>query len=311
MSHIKAFAVAGSVLCIISSVAGCGGTYKAAFSGSANPGHLVVPKTACSPAATPPEPAASYGFSVLVFCDDFDSINTIDVNGTGAAGFKWYTNLPFGWGQTEPQAYSVSQSILTVTSTGQTANWTLSTRDPLTGNGESWSFGYFEARISFDPEPPPQSTGWPSFWGISASKVQHPEISQYAELDFFEGGNNPGVLDNAVLGTLHDWQNGLSIDYWNTNNVQQTYTDWSQWHIVGVLWVPGIVTWYLDGNPLMTQQYWSDKQPSPLADTVNGISPTPPGTFSDLDLDVLGQQIVVGSDPNWPMQIDWVRVWHN
>ena len=81
------------------------------------------------------------------------------------------TNLPFGWGQTKPQAYSVSQSVLTVTSTGQTYNWGLTTRDPVTGNGESWRFGYFEARIAFDPEPPPQSTGWPSFWGISVSKI--------------------------------------------------------------------------------------------------------------------------------------------
>jgi hypothetical protein len=311
MSYIKAFAIAGSVLCIISSVAGCG-TYKAAIiSGNSSPGQLVVPKNACSLLATPPEPAASYGFSLLAFCDDFDSINTIDVNGTGGAGFKWYTNRPFGSGQTEPQAYSVSQSVLTVTSTGQTANWGLSTRDPVTGNGESWRFGYFEARISFDPEPPPQSIGWPSFWGISASKIQNPGISQYAELDFFEAGNNPGIPDNWVQGTLHDWQSDMSVNYWNSNSYQQTHTDWSQWHIVGVLWAPGIVTWYLDGNPLMNQQYWSARQPSPLAVTVNGISPTPPGTFSDLDLDALGQQIVVGSDPNWPMHIDWVRVWHN
>jgi beta-glucanase (GH16 family) len=146
---------------------------------------------------------------------------------------------------------------------------------------------------------------------MSVSKIQHPDISHYAELDFFEAGNYPGVRDDGLLGTIHDWQNDMSIDYWNSNNTQETYTDWSQWHVVGVLWAPGIVTWYLDGKPLMIQQYGSDKQPFPLAGTVTGISPTPPGTFSDLDVDPLGQQIVVGSDPNWPMQIDWVRVWHN
>ena len=310
MSQKKTLVVVTSVLCIISLVAGCGAN-KAAIIGSSTPQQQDGVGTACSPLANPPEPAASYGFSVLTFCDDFDSIKTIDVNGTGDSGFKWYTNLPFGWGQTKPQAYSVSQSVLTVTSTGQTYNWGLTTRDPVTGNGESWRFGYFEARIAFDPEPPPQSTGWPSFWGISVSKIQHQDISQYAELDFFEAGNWPGVRHDGLFGTIHDWQNDMSINYWNNNNTQETYTDWSQWHVVGVLWAPGIVTWYLDGNPLMTQQYWSDKQPFPQAYTVGGISPTPPGTFSDLDVDALGQQIVVGSDPNWPMQIDWVRVWHN
>ena len=96
MSQKKTLVVVTSVLCIISSVAGCGAN-KAAIFGSSTAQQQDGVGTACSPLANPPEPAASYGFSVLTFCDDFDSIKTIDVNGTGDSGFKWYTNLPFGW----------------------------------------------------------------------------------------------------------------------------------------------------------------------------------------------------------------------
>lgn len=68
------------------------------------------------------------------------------------------------------------------------------------------------------------------------------------------------------------------------------------------------MTWYLDGKALMTQLYLATAPPNPLA---NGtITPTPAGVFDNINTQALGIQVIVGSAPGWPMNIDWVRVWH-
>jgi hypothetical protein len=59
----------------------------------------------------------------------------------------------------------------------------------------------------------------------------------------------------------------------------------------------------------MTQQYSANEPPNPLANTSGGITPTPAGVFDILDTAPLGEQVIVGSSPGWPMNIDYVRVW--
>lgn len=73
-----------------------------------------------------PSPTAEAGYNTLTFDDEFDSLKTIDVNATKRQGYNWYTDLPFGGGRTLPPAYSISDGVLTVTSTSWTANWALS-----------------------------------------------------------------------------------------------------------------------------------------------------------------------------------------
>jgi beta-glucanase (GH16 family) len=183
--------------------------------------------------------------------------------------------------------------------------------DPLTGNGNAWTFGYFEARISFDASQQPNSTGWPSFWAISADFIHNHKVNeqdQHTELDFFEATKRPG---GRFAGTLHDFRNGLDIDYFNADHISPKEVNWAQWHIVGCLWVAGRVTWFLDGAPILTaQSYYANKPPNPLAKTGRGINPTPAGVFHSLDMEKDGMQVIVGSEPGYPLQIDWVRVWH-
>jgi Glycosyl hydrolases family 16 len=308
--------LATTILCII---AACGTTASiadlSAQSDNAPPsgtGSSVVGSTGnCGAGAAAPTYAASAGFKELTFCDDFDSASTIDASGTGAQGFNWYTNLPSWWNSaTKPAAYSVSNSVLTVTANPKRYNWGLTTMDPLTGNGNAWTFGYFEARISFDASQQPNSTGWPSFWAISAYYIRNHVKNvpdQHTELDFFEATTLPG---GRFDGTLHEWRNDLSVDYWNGGDISQKKVNWSQWHIVGCLWTRGRVTWFLDGVQIMSQSYSAAKPPNPLAKTSGGINPTPAGVFNSLDLEKEGMQVVVGSEPGYPLQMDWVRVWH-
>lgn len=278
----------------------------------------------CSSQALAPDAVSAAGFRNLSFCDDFNSISTIDVSGTGAPGFKWYTRVPRGWShrsqeQTLPSAYSVSHSVLTVTSTGNTEGWALSTRDPITGNGQAWNFGYFEARIRFDPTLGPKAAWYPTFWSVSSYFVQYHSDELRPELDFFEAYTPPGsdgrqgnrgVYQGEFLGTLHQWSrnwNGSTLDYYNSNSSQPTTEDWSKWHVIGCLWVPGKVTWYLGGKAMMSQEYSATAPPNPLPHFRPGEKTNFTGFFDVLDTQTM--QVVVGSAPGWPEYVDWVRVW--
>lgn len=278
--------------------------------GTSNPAFNGAGANNCNPLAHAPEAASSAGFYKLSFCDDFNSISTIDVSGTGAPGFNWYTKLPFGGAQTLPSAYSVSHSVLAVTSTGNTGNWALTTRDPVTGNGHAWNYGFYEARIKFDPTLATKAAGWPSFWSLSSYHTQYNNLDLWPELDFFEAYTG-GYADysGAFVGTLHQWQDSGSINYQNSNNWQPTSVDWNEWHVIGCLWIPGKITWYLDGNALMTQQYSATAPPIPSANTAGGITPTPAGVYDVIDTQTM--QLILGSSPGWPMYVDWVRVWQN
>jgi len=260
---------------------------------------------------TAPLPAAKAGYNRLVFYDDFDSLRTIDVRGTGKPGYNWYVDRPvWGSGITEPSDYSVSNSVLTVSSTGHTGSWALSSFSPKGNTGHSFKFGYFEARIRFDPKLGKSSKDWPAWWSLSTLHSRLNNMDHWAELDFIEaytGGH--ADYSGAFVGTVHDWANGSKTHYQNSNNWKPLpkSTDFNQWHTYACLWRLGEITWYFDGNALMTQTYSATAPPNPLA---NGTStPTPAGVFSILDTEAEGMLLILGSDPEWPMYVDWVRVW--
>ena len=262
---------------------------------------------------TPPSAALSAGYTTLIFNDDFDSIDSVDVNDTKKSGFKWYLGLPFGGPNTLPSAFSVSGSVLNLTNCPRNYNWAISSFCIKSNVGHSFRYGYFEARIHFDPALGKVSRGFPAWWTLSThySKMGEMfEADHWAELDFFEAYTS-GFTDykRDFVGTVHDWANKSKTHYQNRNNVQPLPkdTDFNQWHIYGCLWTPGMVTWYFDNKALMTQKYSATSPPDPLA---NGTTvPTPVGIFHYLDVDPEGMLLILGSDPNWPIYVDWVRVW--
>lgn len=262
----------------------------------------------CTASANAPSPAAAAGFTKTVFCDDFDSLSTIDVNTTGAPGYNWYTRLPRREGRTPQSDYSVANSVLSVTAPN-TYNFALTSMDVQTGNGNAWTFGYFEARLSFDPNAAPKSGGWPAWWSNSAYHLRYDppgHSGHYMELDFFEGNT---TVRTQFAGTLHEWANNGAIHYQNSNYIPPVKVNWANWHTVGVLWVPGKIDWYLDGKKLEEQKYSANGLPQPLARTmIRG--PEPVGLFSSLDTEKLGEQMILGSAQGWPLNVDWIRVWH-
>ena len=260
---------------------------------------------------TAPAPAVDAGYNKLVFYDDFDSLSTIDVNGTEKPGFKWYVDRPvWGTGITEPSAYSISNSVLTVSSTGNSAGWAISSFSPKGNVGHSFNHGYFEARIHFNPTLGSTSKDWPAWWSLSTHHSKLNNMDHWAELDFFEAYTG-GHADyaGAFVGSIHDWADGSKAHYQNSNNWKplSKTTDFNQWHTYGCLWQSGEITWYFDEVPLMTQTYSAMAAPVPPA---NGTTtPTPAGVFSILDKESEGMLLILGSGPEWPIYVDWVRVW--
>ena len=257
----------------------------------------------------PPPPAAAVGYKSLVFNDDFDSLSSIDANNTGKPGFNWYIDPPVWGGIPVPLAtYSVSNSVLELNSVPAGA-WM--TSYCIKNNcGHSFRYGYFEARIHFDAALGIKSAGWPAFWALSTYHSRVNNMDHWAELDFFEaytGGKHDYSGD--FVGTVHDWADSSKVHYQNSNNWKplSKSVDFNKWHTYGCLWGPGKVTWYFDGQALITQNYSAAGFPDPKP---NGTTTNAPaGTFSILDTDRQGMLLILGSDPNWPICVDWVRVW--
>lgn len=252
-----------------------------------------------------PEPAELAGYTELSFYDDFNSLETIDLKATGKPGYKWYVDLPWGFPPTSPEDIEVKDSVLKISAGPM--NWGISTYSVKGRTGSAFRFGYFEAKIRFDPSLGERSSGWPSFWSIALEHALG-DPNHWNELDFFEaytGGHRK--YDGAFYGTLHDWAEDSKVHFQNVNNrIEVAGIDWNQWHIIGCLWQPGSVTWYLDGNALLTQRYSPTSLPEPLIITGTS-SEVPLGTFSILDKQE--NIVILGSGKNWPLFVDWVRIY--
>ncbi len=289
-----------------------------AFAQIKNEGNKITGSSTPYASIKPPSQTGEVGYNTLVFSDDFDSINSIDVNSTDKTGFNWYVGLPFGGPDTKPSAFSVSNSVLNLTKAPRNYNWAISSYSIKKNHGHTFRYGYFEARIRFDPSLGKISKGFPAWWALSTaySRVDtmfHSE--KWAELDFFEAYTNGySNFDSSFVGTVHDWADSAKIHYQNKHNIQKlpSTVNFNQWHTYGCLWEPGKITWYFDGVALMTQKYSASAPPDPLPNAGdNSPVPPPAGTFTILDTDPQGLLIILGSDPNWPMYVDWVRVWQN
>jgi len=254
---------------------------------------------------TPPPAALGANYTTLKFHDEFNSIDTIDINNTHAPGYNWYVQLPFGWKSACRDAYDVTNGVLKIGS-GDNAGWVLSTWSGSNGNGHAFCYGYFEARVHFDPTKGSTARSWPAFWSFPVEHAWGPAQQHWVELDFFEaytGGFSK--YDGGFYGTVHDWAKdgqGKPVNHQNHNNYTPLNVDWNQWHVVGCLWMPGKISWYLDDALLKSINYSSGH-----AGSVTNDTPSAKGLFSVIDKQ--NDLLVLGSSTGWEMYVDYVRVW--
>lgn len=248
-----------------------------------------------------PAPAVSGGFKRLDFNEEFTLSSAVSPNGQGQ--HTWYPYTFYG-NKVPSSFYKVSNGILTVYDGNFNGTVATAAPDP-TGRtpylGRTWRHGYFEARIRVNPSQAPAisiKNLFPAFW---SDVIEHATGKdnvngkwQWAELDFMEAVFNV-TGSQGYSTTIHQWTGlgpNLTEDKYNSENNFFRFpagTDFNQFHKFGCLWTPGRITYYFDDKPGPT------------------VSWVPGGTFSILDEQNI--YLILGSGANWPMEVDWVRVW--
>jgi hypothetical protein len=210
--------------------------------------------------AAPPQ-AADAGFTHLVLDDEF--------NDKSKLGSTWRSSLP-------ASGYSVANGclFLNTDTSGYSNGWS---------TVNNYQHAYFEARVQFNPDESKHSA-WPAFWSYSSRLGVYP----LGELDFMEC--YPTGSACTIITTVHQWTSKThSIQQPNNVPMLPAGTDLTQFHTYGCLWVPNRVTWYFDGQPVMTVA-------------------TGPGTqFTALEQDYM--TVFLGAGRNWPTVFDYVRIW--
>ncbi|WP_288413878.1 glycoside hydrolase family 16 protein [uncultured Novosphingobium sp.] len=207
---------------------------------------LAVSFAFCAAAlADPPQQAIDAGYKNLVFSDDF---NTLDMSPDGGGTHRWYNGL---WqrGPVNPARFSVQDGVVRLTTDVDpraiimtTAITTMPRKQP--GTATTFRYGYFEARMRYNPGP----FAWPAFWLLSADR---PAINDKAgrghwcEIDIFEGGR-----PTHYQGTVHDWRDFKSISNANQHFLLPPTADLRQWNTYGALWTPSKITWFFNGIAL-------------------------------------------------------------
>ncbi len=300
--------VVAIVLALALLLVGCG-------SDSKTEGTTITTTKTTTPTVTPeptpqvdvPEAAAEVGYTSLVFYDDFDDPSTIDWEGTGEAGYKWYIDRPFGWTPLQDGDVVIENSVATIAPKKSCANWGISTYSAKGDTGEAWTYAYFEARIRINIDMTKADLtekGQPAFWSFSKAHTTGRDEGRWGEIDFYEVAfENDGTFMNTLVTSMHDSrvEDGKQRNLSNTNNIHKFFLT-EDWHTIACLWTPGSVKWYLDGGYISETTYSADGLPSP-ASTTNQEE----GCFSILDQEEM--LVILGSGPDWPMEVDWVRVW--
>jgi Glycosyl hydrolases family 16 len=243
------------------------------------------------PTGLPPQ-AAGYK---LVFSDDFDHLH---VSPSGKGRYTWYEGVWFNKQHAPLRNISAADTILSLKWVrGQEASDTsITTASRDMRHARSWRYGYFEARMRWNPVP----GAWPAFWLIPVQDATGKNIyngtKETGEIDIFEGlGNHP----HTFYGTIHDWVNGRDNQS-SPNHFELPHeVNFSEFHTYGLLWTPGQVTWYLDNRPLHSAKTAAvfDKQDFYI---VLGMQEGVDWEYGKLS-SVSAQEMV--------LQVDWVRVW--
>lgn len=265
------------------------------------------------------------------------------------AGFKWFrAGKPFNYPETPKEGISVRDGVLTLDESSA-ANLAILTTYAREGGGfGGFSVkergAYFEAAVSFDV--PPQSwseanrpwyapwrrradlwrVGWPAFWSMDTCHL-YGRCTPYMELDFFEYLSYPFAGPDSYIGALHRWldlkqigvpceQFGERRDLPSCHQMEQS-NNWTFWNIGflgergrrrnSIIEVPEGTDWTGRFNAVgmllkrgeSLDFYFNDR-----VYTRNSYAEYPWLAIADQ-----GDFPVILGSRDWPLRVDWVRVW--
>lgn len=130
------------------------------------------------------------------------------------------------------------------------------------------------------------SKGFPAFWSMDArhwyTNKGGPKNSEYMEPDFYE------FIGGRHIGALHYWR---AIPRGRPEPMQQVsggaLPDVTKFFTAGAMIVPGEYSWYVNNRKM------------------GGKSPS----WLDRMMSDFRGPLIIGSGPEFPLVIDWVRVW--
>jgi beta-glucanase (GH16 family) len=189
----------------------------------------------------------------MIWNDEFDASeidrtkwnHVIAGGGFGNNELQYYTDLP------ENSFVQDSCLVIQALKRAYKGQYYTSAKMFTQGKGD-WMYGRFEVRAKM-----PFGQGlWPAIWMMPSDYYEYGGWPSCGEIDIAEMvGFKPGT----VYGTLHygqPWKNtgtGFNLP------AGQTFAD--DFHVFMLEWIPGRMTWFLDGAPYSTQTEWYTSAP--------------------------------------------------
>lgn len=195
----------------------------------------------------------------LIWNDEFDG-DTLDLT-------KWSYQLGdgsqygiAGWGNDELQGYSedavsVDNGLLCIQAENTPDGdykYSSGRIRTVTDEGESLfttKYGKIEAKIKL-----PSGNGlWPAFWMLPESTEIYGIWPMSGEIDIMEAR---GRLTDTVCGTIHYGQPWPNNRYSGGDYFMPEGKDITQYHTYTLEWMPGQLSWFVDGQLFHTETNW-------------------------------------------------------
>jgi beta-glucanase (GH16 family) len=248
-----------------------------------------------------PEPAAEpvQGEWVMIWNDEFDAPNIDETKWNHVVAGGGFGNNELQYYTDQPDNSFIQDGCLVIQALNRAYKGQYYTSAKMFTQGKGdWTYGRFEVRAKL-----PFGQGlWPAIWMMPADYEKYGGWPSCGEIDIAE---MVGSKPSTVYGTLHyglPWKNtgsGFSLP------PGQKFAD--DFHVFALEWIPGRMTWFLDGVPYSTQTEWYTSTPGAMW----------PAPF-DRDFYI---QLNVAVGGNWPgrpddttefpqqMFVDYVRVY--
>ncbi len=257
-----------------------------------------------------PEIAAQAGYDELVFTDEFNSINAVDVGATGADGYKWYVTRPYAAPALDPDDYSVKSGIMTVKNKNSMYNYGLGTVDIDMHRGFSFNQGFLEFRLRI-PGYDSTKDGGPAVWSFPLGKLLEipGENKQCVEMDWMEYWGTDAYEDGHYTITMHESirdDSGTVVHLHSTGNERhkQGFAD-SEWHVMQFLWTENLIVAWTDGEEAFRARYQEGELPDPIQTVVMG-------DLLDSAFVYMNDQycpIFLGGSVDNQLELDYIHVW--